>query len=361
MLLISNEEVEQLLTMKDCLDVLEVAYRDLARGDATYRPRIDVYAPSDHPLGEFFQWGTMEGVSRTLGVFAIRMKSDIVYWPDRKTEDKFCIEPGTYCGLIMLFSVRNAEPLAIIPDGVVQHMRVGACAGLGVRYMARENASSVGILGSGGMARTYLRAFVEARPIQRVKVYSPTRANRETYASEMSQLLNISVEPVEQAAEVYEGADIVSGCTDSIVPLEQSPHLIKPGMHITDVADEFTRDTVDRCDVVVRLGRYSLEGTEEGMQYISAVASYIAGQPEDIARIPNPAHTVRYDNVPSITDLMTGKVAGRTSEEQITYFRNSGTQGLQFAAVAGKVYEEARKQGVGRELPTEWFLQNIRD
>ena len=361
MLLISNEEVDQLLTMKDCLEVLEMAYQDLARGDATYRPRIDVYAPTDHPLGEFFQWGTMEGVSRTLGIFAIRMKSDIVYWPELKTQEKFCIEPGTYCGLIMLFSIRNAEPLAIIPDGVVQHMRVGACAGLGARYMARENASNVGILGSGGMARTYLRAFVEVRPIQQVKVYSPTRANREACAAEMRELLGISVEPVEQAEEVYEGADIVSACTDSIVPVEQSPHLIKPGMHITDVAEEFTQDTLNRCDVVARLGRYSLEGTEEGMQYFSAVASYVAGQPEEVARITDIAHTVRYDTVPSITDLMTGKVSGRIGEEQITFFKNSGTQGLQFAAVADKVYQEARKQGAGRELPTEWFVQNIRD
>lgn len=60
-------------------------------------------------------------------------------------------------------------------------------------------------------------------------------------------------------------------------------------------------------------------------------------------------------------DVKAGKIAGRTSPRQITFFINAGTQGLQFAARAGRVYQLAREKGVGRELPTEWFLQDIRD
>ena len=96
--------------------------------------------PCDRPDG-YWRWGTMEGASRKIGVFAIRMKSDIVYWPNGDTEEKYCMQPGTWCGLVMVFSVRNGEPLAIINDGLMQHMRVGGCAGLGTKYLARENAS----------------------------------------------------------------------------------------------------------------------------------------------------------------------------------------------------------------------------
>ena len=99
----------------------------------------------------------------------------------------------------MVFSTNNGEPLAIINDGIIQHMRVGGCAGLGVKYLSREDSRTVGIFGSGGMARTYLLAFNEVRKIRKVKVYSPTKKNRETYAEEMGKKLGIEIIPVEQA------------------------------------------------------------------------------------------------------------------------------------------------------------------
>src|SRR2546423_10356161 len=177
MLLINNQEVEKLFTMKDCLEALEDGYDDLLKGDAVYRPRLDVWVPCDRPDG-YYRWGTMKGASRKIGVFAIRMKSDIVHWPDGETEEKYCMEPGRWCGLVMVFSVRNGEPLAIINDGLLQHMRVGACAGLGAKYLAREDASVVGMFGSGGMAPTHLGAFGEVRNSTQVKVCSRAKANR---------------------------------------------------------------------------------------------------------------------------------------------------------------------------------------
>lgn len=132
------------------------------------------------------------------------MKSDVIQWTEDKRsglprEDKYCVEPGTYCGLIMLFSTRNGEPLAMMNDGHLQHMRVGGGAGIGVKHLSREDSTTVGMLGSGGMARTYLQAFCSVRPITRVKVYSPSRENRELYAREMEQELQLEVIPVDSA------------------------------------------------------------------------------------------------------------------------------------------------------------------
>src|SRR6266571_866524 len=180
-LFIDNAAVSRLLDMKSTLEALEVGYRDLAQGDAIFRPRIDLYFPNETPDG-YYRWGTMEGASRSLGVFAIRMKSDMLTWPDGLTEEKYCVSPGTFCGLIFLFSTRNGEPLAIINDGHLQHMRVGGGAGLGAKYLAREDAHIVGMVGSGGMARTYLEAFACVRDIHQVRVYSPTKAHRDAYA-----------------------------------------------------------------------------------------------------------------------------------------------------------------------------------
>ena len=361
MLFIDNAVVSQMLDMKTCLDALEVGYRDLIKGDALYRPRIDVYFPNETPDG-YYKWGTMEGASRTLGVFAIRMKSDMLTWPDRLTEEKYCVRPGTFCGLIFVFSTRNGEPLAIINDGVLQHMRVGGCAGLGAKYLAREDASVVGMIGSGGMARTYLMALHEVRKLEKVKVYSPTRKNREAYAGEMGEKLGIPVEPKQTPQEVVRGSDIVATCTDSLVPVVTDLSWVEKGSHLTSVrGNEWPMEVLKMADYTTKLGRNTIVAMDEGMVRMHGTAAYVAGQPEEKARIPNPEVDLKKGHYESLIDLMAGKARGRKHRDDITYFINSGTQGLQFAAVGGRVYQLAKERGLGRELPTEWFLQDIRD
>ena len=363
MLLINNDDVSKLLSMKDCLEALEVGYKDLAAGNATHRPRIDVWAPTEGP-DSFYRWGSMEGVCRTYGVFAIRMKSDVVRWPEGQNEQKFCIRPGTYCGLVMLFSTRNGEPLAIINDGILQHFRVGGGAGLGVKYLSRPNSSIVGIIGSGGMARTYLEAFAEVRKLKRVKVYSRSRERREEYAKEMEAKLGIPIEPMNSAEAVVCGSDIVSTCTDSIVPVLRNPEWIEPGMHVTNLdIREFAEEPLfKRFDVTVRLGDQTLpiRGSDAEFRPFH-FAGYAAGQPEELARIPKSGLSIDIENYPKLVDVVVGKAKGRTSPEQVTCFINIGTQGLQFASVGGWLYHAAKKQGVGRKLPTEWFVQDVRD
>jgi ornithine cyclodeaminase/alanine dehydrogenase-like protein (mu-crystallin family) len=156
-LIINNDDVEALLTIEITLDALEESYRNLALGEATCRPRIDIRIPTSDPTKNY-QFGSMEGGS-TGGYFAVRMKSDIIYetrYNDSITQEKYCVEPGLFCGLIFLTSIENGEPLAFINDGVLQHMRVAGDGGIGVKYMARKDASVVGMLGSGGMARTHM-------------------------------------------------------------------------------------------------------------------------------------------------------------------------------------------------------------
>jgi alanine dehydrogenase len=362
MLLINNKEVEQLFDMKSCLEALETGYDDLLKGDAVYRPRLDVWVPCERPDG-YYRWGTMEGASRKIGVFAIRMKSDVVHWPDGATEEKYCMQPGTYCGLVMVFSVLNGEPLAIINDGLLQHMRVGGCAGIGAKYLSRPDATVAGIFGSGGMARSYLSAFNEVRRLTQVKVYSPTRAHREAYAAEMSASLGIPVEAVDNRESVVRGSHIVAACTDSTRTVYDEPEWLEEGAHITCVrACEIGPRVVQRCDVSIKLGRNTVETMDEGMVRLHGNAGYIAGQPEERARIPNPTvDNYRGGFFQHFMDLKAGKVPGRTGPKQITFFINAGTQGLQFAACAGKIVQLAREKGVGREIPTEWLLQDIRD
>jgi len=365
MIFLTNEHIQEVLDMPTCLNAMEEAYHDLAEERASYRPRIDFYVPQEP---HYYRWGTMEGASRKLGVFAIRMKSDMLIWNREgrfKTEEKYCIQPGTYCGLIFLTSVRNGEPLALLNDGYLQHMRVGACAGLGTKYLSRKNSKILGMLGSGGMARTYATAIREVRPIERIQVFSPTKANRENYGKEMKELLGVEVRPFDSPEEAVKGADIVALATDSLVPV-MKPEWVEPGMHITNVrSNEAGPDLLARMDVIARLGTATMmleqppPGTIHGSDGMFA---YCAGTADEIKRIPPAPHrAIDNPKISTLPDLIAKRWAGRTSDRQITFLNNQGTQGLQFVAVGAKAYELAKAKGLGHPLPSEWFLQNIRD
>ncbi len=366
MLFLTNEHIQAVLDMPACLQALENAYRELAQERAAYRPRIDFYVPEEP---HYYRWGTMEGASREQGIFAIRMKSDKLVWNqdgEFKTEEKYCIAPGTWCGLVFLFSIKTGEPIALMNDGYVQHMRVGAAAGLGVKYLARENSRTLGMIGSGGMARTYASAICAVRPIERIRVFSPTKANREAYASEMEKELRVQVEPVDAAEQATRGMDIVALATDSLAPVIR-PEWVEPGMHITNVrSSEAGPDVIARADVVFRLGYATvvpdkpLPGSINGGDGMFA---YFAGNAQERERIPPAPPARKVDNARTATlpELIVGRCTGRTSDDQITFLNNQGTQGLQFAAVCGTAYQLTRAKGLGYALPQEWFLQNLRD
>jgi alanine dehydrogenase len=365
MIFLTNEHIQQVLDMPMCMNAMEEAYRDLNEQHAGYRPRIDFYVPQEP---HYYRWGTMEGASRKLGVLAIRMKSDMLAWENQDgftVEDKYCMQRGTYCGLIFLLSTRNAEPLALMNDGYLQHMRVGACAGLGTKYLARKNSKVLAMIGSGGMARTYAAAIKEVRPIEVMRVFSPTKANREAYAAEMTEKLDIEVVPVDSPEKALKGADIVSLTTDSLVPVIKAEWL-EPGMHINNVRNnEAGTDVLKRADVRARLGTSTLFADRNAAEVTSGsdgMFGYIAGTAEEKKKIPSsPFHEIDNPDIGTVPDIMAGRWIGRANDQQITFLNNQGTQGLQFAAVGGTAYNLAKAKGLGHPLPLEWFTQNIRD
>ncbi len=367
MLIIDNELQKTLITMQECIAVQEDAFKKLAGGLVAHRPRIDVYVPTD-AADSYFRWGSMEGSYD--GIYACRIKSDIVSWPQTgsgRSEKWHCVQPGLYCGLILLFSTRNGEPLAILNDGTIQHLRVGGGAGIGASYLAREDASAVGILGSGGMARTYLEAFCAVRRIRRVNVYSPKEENRRRFADEMGKQLGVEIAPVGSAREAIRGAHILACCTDAMAPVFNADWL-EPGMCVINVsAYEVPPDAYDRFDVVIRQGVAGVTPIVETDDIRTDIGgspvSYVAGSAEQRRILPpkNPHRPAWHHPYPLFADLAFGKVSGRTSPNQITFYANTGNQGVQFAAVGSRMYRNAIARGGGRPIPTEWFLQDIRD
>ena len=266
--------------------------------------------------------------------------------------------------MILLVSTRNGEPLAFINDGILQHMRVGGGAGLGAKYLARDDARVVGMLGSGGMARTFLEAFTCVRPIAACRVYSPTPANREVFAVEMSAKLGIDVQAVATAREAVSGADILASCTDAMNPVYEADW-IEPGMHVEHVNNnEMPPAAFARFDVIVRQGESGLplaesERVRSGIG--QSPVAFVGGTVDEMKRLPKKAgRATPLPKSPEFADLVSGRCAGRTSRDQVTFYGHGG-QGLQFSSVGGWVYSLARRRNLGHEIPTSWFLQDIRD
>ena len=363
--MLNNADIQQVLTAEMTINALENSYRELIKQEAVCRPRIDIRIPTK-TTGRFYQWGTMEGGS-TSGYFAIRMKSDVLeeqVYLGARTEEKFCVKPGLFCGLIFLTSVENGEPLALINDGYLQHLRVAADSAIGAKLMSRKNSEVLGMLGSGGMARSHVESLLRVRDIKRIQVYSPTKANRERYAVDMREEHGIEVEVMDNSRDVYRGADILAGCTDSALPVIEGKYL-EEGMHVIAIGGRPDDAAKQRFDLTLRLGtapapvgRPELGTADEYLGYMAQPDAEFWKNRRLGKRAP--AITGLGHDI-MLADILNGKTPGRTSDELITYSERGNIQGAQFFAVAGIAYEQAKRQGLGRELPTEWFLQDIRD
>ncbi len=381
MLFLNNDDIRSVLTMDMTIDALRQSYTEVATGEGICRPRIDLRFPTSDP-SRIYQWGTMEGGSANTGYFAIRMKSDIRYQSEYggvETHEKFSSRPGMFMGLVLLLNIENGEPLAFINDSVLQRTRVGADSAIGADLMARQDAQVVGILGSGGMARSHIRGFCAVRDIRRMQVYSPTLEHREEFAAEVARDLEIETVVCDNPADVYRGADILSVCTDGgfkenpgPIPSAHLGRYLEPGTHVTSIYGPLDEDTIRRVDRALVFGFSPAPVGHPDLQFPGLMAWAI---PPDTPKFREHHYHrkmaeegVAKDHVGSLAgktislaDLLADPSEGRISSEQITYSERGNLQGAQFHAVAGRVYEAAKARGIGREVPTEWFLEEERN
>ena len=246
-LFLNNDDVDQLLTMKDTMEALEILYREMGDGAAVTAPRSDVHSPTaaaqsaEGPMAHYLK--SMSGASPHFGTAALRFSSDIVAWRDSgggMRREKLPMLPGNrWMGIVMLFSSANGELLAIMNDGVLQRFRVGGANGVATKYLARQNAESVGLIGSGWQAGTQVMAVCEARRIKKIKVFSPTKANREKFAKETSERVGVEIVPVESYQEAVKAVDIIITSTNSRTPF-LGKWALAEGIHISAMQrDEF--------------------------------------------------------------------------------------------------------------------------
>jgi len=346
-IILSNQDAEELLPMGECLTALEEMYRELAHERAASAARSDAVCTTPQP-GAVYSLKLMGGVIPSLGVAAMRLNSDIISFGDDR-QVKLPLAPGNrYTGLVLLFSTHTGEPLAIFPDGVLQRMRVGAASALGVKHLARPEAATVGLIGAGWQAGGQVMAITALRKIDLIRCYSPSREKREAFCAEMSERTGVTVQPVATPEDAVRRADIVLCATNATqhVFLEK---WLEPGMHVGTIRGaELEPDAVRRCDVIAIHDRS-----------VGALTTTTHGIAMPKTRHAIPGLEERISAAPTLGELIAGMAPGRRTAGQTTCFLNLSGIGLQFAAVGAAFYRKAREAGRGRELPTEWFTEDV--
>ena len=353
-LLLDNADVLRVLDLDACITALEDAFRDLASGKATNRPRSHSYTPLGD--GHHYLFKSMDGALPRYGVHALRMSSDHTHElsrDGRRRREKIAAAPGgRYVGLVVLFDIETLVPLAIIQDGELQRARVGCTSAVAAKHLARQDATRVGIVGTGWQALTQLLALARVRDLSAVRAYSTNADHVRLFSEQVSPRIGAPVEAARSAEEAIAGADIVVLATNSHDPVIRAEWL-RPGQHVNSVqSHELDDATLERAArIIVRSrdaatfhfppGRGPAEATE-------------------VRELPERWH----EKMAELGDVILGRT-GRTTREEITLFTGGGLGassglGIQFAATGYAVYRAARDAHIGREIPTEWFTQTAK-
>lgn len=357
-----NEDVVGLLTMSEVIDVLREMYEEVGRDVSVGTPRCDVHHPmsqtdvddtSEGFVGRAHYLKTMVGGFVGGGLVALRLSSDVVRFSvqnDLLRREKQPIVPGKWFGMVALFGLDTGELKALVQDGVVQRMRVGATSAIGDDHLARHDIATVGVLGSGGQARAHLEAFAHVRDFAEARVWSPNPSHREVFCTEMSEKLQRCVVPAGSAAAAVDGVDVLMTATNSREPFVDAAWL-QPGIHVSTLhRDEVSDAGYDRVDRIV-LHTHAKEVTVSSAKLPRWRGALLQDHPVSSA-LDWSAH-------PTIAEVVAGRALGRQDAAEITAFVNNLGLGSQFAAVGSIILAKAEKAGIGILIDSETVFQGM--
>lgn len=313
-LFLREEDVKELLTMDDALVVVEEAFRLHGTGEADngprQRPRLGRSMLQVMPAG-------VPGMGLGLKAYTVGAKGV-----------RF---------VVLLWDEATGDLEAVIEADKMGQMRTGAASGVATKYLARSDATTVGMFGTGWQAGSQLKAVCAVRPIEQVWVYSRTPEHRERFAKEMTSSLGIPVEAVVTSRDVVAEADIVITITTASEPLFEGAWL-RPGTHVNAAgsnranAREIDGETVRRAHPVTIDDR--AQGRVEAGDLILPVQEGI----------------IAWEDVIEFGQVVAGQVQGRRDDNAITLFKSLGIA-IEDVAVARHVYNNALEVGCGETLP----------
>lgn len=322
-LFLTEQDVTDLLTMEDTIAAVESVFKRQATGQATNEPRRRVRAQGSILMTMSAAVSGFQDASGTEFQGLLGVKS-------------YTVAGGTARFYVSLFDALTGELLAFIEADKLGQMRTGAASGVATKYLARPDAKTVGIYGTGWQAQSQLAAVCAVRPIEEVKVFSRRPEHREKFARTMAAELNITnIHGVESEAAAAD-ADILVTITSSREPVFQGAWL-KPGVHINAAGGnsilrrEFDEEAIKRAALLTvdSLDQAKIESGE----FVMAVEKGL----------------LVWERVKELRFVVNGDMPGRTGADQITLFKSLGIA-LEDVATAAVIYQKAKAQNVGKEF-----------
>lgn len=319
-LLLKQSEIKQLIEMKEVIESVEIAYGQHAKRKVQM------------PAKKYLFFKKYNGDLRIMPCFLKDMDEAGVkcvnVHPDNPKEHDL----PTVMGVIELFDPKNGFPISVMDGTWITNMRTGAAAGVATKHLARDNSTTLGIIGAGKQAFTQLMALKEVMDIEKAKVFCRTCASRENFAKLAKERFDLNISAVSSAEEAVSNVDVVVTVTPANKPILK-PEWIREGTHINAMGadapgkQELESDLLKRSRVFIDCWEQARHSGEINVPVAEGLIS-------------------RNDIAAKIGDVITGMVPGRQSDEEITIFDSTGLA-VQDVVTAWKVYEKALEKDIG--------------
>jgi ornithine cyclodeaminase len=322
-LILTHVEIERLMPMASCIDVMAQGLEALARGHAYQPLRVILRPPNASGL-----MGLMPAVVSGPGRKPAYGLKALCLFADNPARGKDAHQGG-----VLLFDGETGELLALMNASAITAIRTAAVSGLATRLLAREDAGDLALIGAGVQARTHLLAMAAVRRLRRVRVASRTIERAQALAKGMQSQVSCAIEPVASARDAARSADLIVTVTNSAKPvLELS--WISAGAHLNVVGSSVPNarevDTATMAAAALFVDRRESTLAESG-EYLLAAADGAIG----------PDH-IRAE----LGELLTRMRPGRRTPAEITLFKSLGLA-VEDLAAAEFLYQRAKETGGG--------------
>jgi alanine dehydrogenase len=309
---IKEEEVQQLVSVPEVIDILDSAFRDQAVGRAWTNPRHRLRLPG----------ATLHMMAGAIpGYFGFKA---------------YTVASGKTKFLFFLYSAQTVDLLAMIEADALGQMRTGAASGLATRLLSRADSRHMTLFGAGWQAKSQLLAVNAVRDLKRVSIVNRRPERRDAFIKEMQPQVKAELVPASSAEEAVRSSDIVTTITSSREPVLKGEWL-KPGVHINAAGGNLLLRRELDDEVVMRSNRLVVDSIEQS----KIESGEFLGVLESGRR--------HWEDFTELRDVVAGMKPGRTSPPEITLFKSCGVA-LEDVAIAKVVYERAIERKAGREL-----------
>jgi alanine dehydrogenase len=352
-IIITDDDVKRLLSMNECIEAMRVAFSDFARGIAVNRPRMRYLAQHPDPERKYMA-NVHVGAVPSYGIACVRAGSQVIKPPSAKVDRRLYENPKAFnWGIVILYSIETAEPLALMHEFQLSGIRVGATTGLAVDQIARKDASTLGLFGTGKQAHAALEAIACVRPIRRVNIYSPSADHRAAFVRDMTRD-GMEIVAANDARSVVADADIVCCATTAMKPVFDG-NWLEDGQLVVSIANS---------DVTNKRSEVDLRTYERANAIIVNDWESVIDNDQTELLEPLRNGVIREDQIHELGDLLIGKAgikqpARDETNKGIIYFKNNSGLAIQFAAAGGILYKKASQGANNKTIPTEWLGSDL--